>query len=460
MNPRLIRLIALMLAVTATAGAQPVSGPAIVIYDVTVIDGTGRAAQPHMTVLISGSRIAELSSGRQFKLPAGSQAIDGAGKFLIPGLWNMHVHLLDYEQAVRAFPSVLAAGVTGVRDMGSPLADANRARAEAATSGGPRIVTSGPLLVRAIPPSMTGTMMLRPLADASGAAEAVATLKAGGADFIKVEGSLSREVYFAVAAAARTQKIPYAGHIPPSVRVGDASERGQRSVEHLGGPQYQMLIACSTRETELRAQMSASFERQVSAAFRGEEPEPEHQRAAFTRTILDGYDDRKCQALIDRLKKNRTWQVPTLVALRSVWNESRLTAEDRDYGGRIQQKQFDIVAAMAQRGVPLMAGTDGPLAQAGSALHNELAMLVKAGLSPMQALQSAARNPAEFMGRLGDLGTIERGKIADLVLLDADPLADIANVRRVSAVVLGGKLVTPVQPSGSQAPSMPMRIHR
>jgi imidazolonepropionase-like amidohydrolase len=129
-----------------------------------------------------------------------------------------------------------------------------------------------------------------------------------------------------------------------------------------------------------------------------------------------------------------------------VWGESSLTAEDREYGEKIQQKQFAVVAAMARAGVPLMAGTDGPLAQAGPALHDELQMLVKAGMSPLHALQAATRNPAAFIGRLPELGTIERGKIADLVLVDADPLLDIANLRRVSTVILGGKVVARLQP--------------
>jgi imidazolonepropionase-like amidohydrolase len=192
--------------------------------------------------------------------------------------------------------------------------------------------------------------------------------------------------------------------------------------------------------------MSAMTERAIDAAFNGQEPPPDHQRAAFTRAILESFSDSKCRNVIARLKKNHTWQVPTLGALRSVWGESQLSAEDREYGEKIQQKQFAVVAAMARAEVPLMAGTDGPLSQAGPALHDELQMLVKAGVSSLQAIQAATRNPAEFMGRLPELGTVERGKIADLVLVDADPLLDIANLRRVSTVILGGKVVAPVQP--------------
>jgi predicted amidohydrolase len=442
----------------AASGQAPVV-PAIVINDVTVVDATGRGPLPGMTVLIADGRIADLGKGKQFKLPPGSEAIDGTGKFLIPGLWNMHVHLVGYEQAVEAFPAVLAAGVTGVRDMGSPLRDALRVREEATRrASGPRVITPGPLLVRGIPPGMKGSLMLRPVHDQDSADEAVTSLRAAGVDFIKVDGSLSRDAYVGVASAARAQQFPFAGHVPPSVSLREASDLGQRSIEHLGGPQYQLLIACSAREDELRAQISALFEQQVQSAFRGEDPEPEHQMAIFTRPILESFSEPKCHDVVSRLRKNRTWQVPTLAALRGVWNEPALTAEDRELGERIQLKQLLVVADMARSGVPLMAGTDGPLAQAGPALHDELEMLIKAGLTPMQALQSATRNPAEFMDRLRDLGTIERGKIADLVLLDADPLADIANTRRVSAVILGGWVVTRIQPQAGSGPSMVPRI--
>src|SRR6266487_3727004 len=218
----------------------------------------------------------------------------------------------------------------------------------------------------------------------------------------------------------------------------------QRSVEHLGGPHHALLIACSTREKALQADATAIFEREIDGAFRGQDPEPGELHAALTKPILETYSDSKASTLFARFRRNETWQVPTLVALRSLWSRQGLSADDLTYGEKVQQKQLDVVVAMWRSGVKVMAGTDGPLAQAGPALHDELALFVKAGLSPMQALQAATRNPAEFMGRLRDFGTVERGKIGDVILLDANPLVDITNTRRVTAVILGGRLATPV----------------
>ncbi|MDO8680505.1 MAG: amidohydrolase family protein [Acidobacteriota bacterium] len=438
-----LRALVLSVAVSASPVAAQSQTSPIAITDVTVIDGTGRPAQPHMTVIIANGRIVDLGRTGTLKPRAGAQILDGTGKFAIPGLWNMHVHALNYEHSKAAFPALLAAGVTGVRDMGAPLDDVLRLRTETASRvlTGPHITTPGPLLVRAMPPDMTGSKMLRVVTSSDEASDAVSSLKTAGADFIEVEGSASRTVYLAVAVNARRQHIPFAGHIPPSITAREASEAGQRSVEHLGGPHHAVLLGCSDREAEQRQQLAGMYERGFEAAMRGQDPEPEQMRANVTKAILGSFSDIKARALFDRFRRNRTWQVPTLVALRGLWRQKGLTAEDLEYGERIQQKQLDVVGAMARAGVRIMAGTDGPMSQAGAALHDELVLLVKAGLTPMQALQAATRSPAEFMRRLRDFGTIERGRVADIVLLDANPLDDITNTRRVSTVMLGGNVI-------------------
>jgi hypothetical protein len=450
-NYRIALTFALVLTASAMGGQAPGPRPPLAVTDVTLIDGTGTAARPHMTVVIADGRISHIARNETFKPTPGTEIVDGTGKFAIPGLWNMHVHSVGYEQARKAFPAVLAAGVVGVRDMGSPVDEVLRLRSEthAGQLRGPHMVVAGPLLTRGIPPSMAGTTMLRPVGAPDDASGVVVGLKKSGIDFIKVDGSLTRAGYFAVAASARRQRIPFDGHIPPAVSAIEASNAGQRSVEHLGGPHHAVLIACSTRESELQAEAAAIFERQVDAVFRGEEPDSSHLRAAFTKPVLETYSEAKATAVFDRFREHNTWQVPTLGTLRRLWGAPGLSPEDRTYGEKIQQRQLDVVAAMKRAGVKILAGTDGPLPQAGSALHDELALFVKAGLSPMEALQTATRHPAEFTGRLREMGTIERGKAADIVLLDADPLVAIENVRRVAVVILAGTLVTTLdrQPS-------------
>jgi len=166
----------------------------------------------------------------------------------------------------------------------------------------------------------------------------------------------------------------------------------------------------------------------------------------LTRALLESYDDDKAAALFERFKKNGTWQDPTLVALRGLWDRSDLEPDDVRYGERLRAQERQIVGSMSRSGVKLLAGSDGPLDGAAARLHEELELLVQSGLSPLQALQAATRNPAEFLSRLDSLGTVSPGKRADLVLLDANPLEDIRNVRRVAAVVLSGKLVAKPPP--------------
>jgi hypothetical protein len=194
---------------------------------------------------------------------------------------------------------------------------------------------------------------------------------------------------------------------------------------------------------------------------------------------MDSFDEKKAAALFTRFVKNRTWHVPTLTVLRAFWyfddpafiNDTRLryippfirqalgwnpkdafgfkirTAEDVSQGKRLFQKQLELVGLMHRAGVRLMAGTDtpNPFVFPGFSLHDELELLVKAGLTPMEALQSATRNPAEYLNLQGSLGTVEKGKIADLVLLEANPLDDISNTKKIAAVVISGKLIPKTQ---------------
>jgi imidazolonepropionase-like amidohydrolase len=440
--------------------------PSLAITHVTLIDVTGAAAKPDMTVFIADEKIAAIGPSKSIFVPSGTKTLDAAGKFLIPGLVDMHVHLTGAGEPTgsREFilPLLLANGITTVRDMGGDLNSlvALRREIESGLLQAPRIFFAGPYLDGSPPffqPSLVVTNSAEAAAD-------VHSLTSRGADFIKVQSNLSRDAYFAIAKVCRSEQITFVGHVPDRVTAAEASDAGQKSIEHLTG----VLRACSSDEPLLiRKQFAAGPKKGTTGQSRDRE-------LAWQRQLLDSYSDQQAAALIEKFLHNKTWQVPTLILLR---NDAYPTPEtdpthdprrkyiplqvlanwekgtkDRDKGATPEefalragliQASLRIVGKMNAAGVLIMAGTDttAPFVFPGSSLHEELGLLVRAGLTPMQALQAATKLPAEFLGRLQTQGTIELGKSADLVLLDANPLDDIQNTQKIRTVILRGKLL-------------------
>jgi imidazolonepropionase-like amidohydrolase len=414
----------------------------LVIEHVTIIDGTGAPAKADMTVFVVGNRIGSIGRSSALRVPVGAQVLDGSGKFLIPGLRDMHVHLGGYDSGKQAFGQLLASGVVGVRDMASPVEQILRLRTETRNGAvlGPAMVVAGPILQRPLPFAVGP--LVRTVADEADARRTVDNLKAQGVDFIKVGDTLPRDVYFAIADESKRQGVPFAGHVPPSVSAAEASRAGQRSIEHFGSAGFQaVLIACSSEETAL----SQIAQDALAGAMTGSSPDATLFGADFTTRLVNTYDAQKSAALFSSFARNGTWQVPTLVALHQAWDSKRGGLGQRDIQSedRLWAKYTEVLGAMRKAGVRVMAGTDIPLRSGVAPLHEELVQLVKAGIPPMEALQSATRNPAEFQGTLRTEGTVEVGKLADLVLLHANPLVDIANTRRISAVIRLGTLVGP-----------------
>lgn len=394
----------------------------IVFTHVTVIDMTGAPAKPDMTVVTMGSHIFALGKTGRVRVPKGATVVDGTGKFLIPGLWDMHVHL-EISGKDASLPMYIAYGVTGLRDMGGNIDLINRWRQQIAKGSvlGPRIVASGSILDGS-PPEWPLRIVVKNEAEAR---QAVRSLKNRSVDFIKVHNLLSREAYFAIADESKKQGLQFAGHVPFSITATEASNAGQRSIEHLTG-------------------------------------------------LSSTYDDEKARTLFALFVKNRTWQCPTLVALRAIafLNDSDFIEDARiryvspsvkeSWAFQINtffksrtpeaiaaaktsvQGNIREVGAMRRAGVEFMAGTDVgfPYIFPGSSLHDELTLLVEAGLTPMEALQTATRNPAKYLGFLDSLGTVEKGKVASLVLLEANPLENIGNSRKIAAVMLNGELLS------------------
>jgi imidazolonepropionase-like amidohydrolase len=453
----------LLAVVVALQGAE---SRRLIITGATVIDGTGAAATSNATVLVVDERIVQIGKAGATDVPSAGTIVDAKGKFLIPGLWDMHVHWNEKEY----LPLFIANGVTGVRVMwGDAVHHGWRKEIEQGTLVGPRLYIASRIV--------DGPKPYWPSSVAAGTeAEgrlAVKMAKVAEADFVKVYSLLPREVYFAIADEAKKQAIPFEGHVPIAVSAGEASAAGQRSIEHLTG----ILAACSSREDEIMK----SARETLAGILSTNEPSSLFASGRESRNLeLETYSEAKAAALFAEFKKNGTWQCPTLTVLRNVrflddpayaedarmkymprmfkalWNPMNdfrfkdRTADDVVLGKKMFQKELEVVGAMKRAGVGILAGTDtqNPYCFPGFSLHDELGQLVQAGLTPMEALQAATINPALFMGREKDLGTIEKGKVADLVLLDANPLEDIANTKKIRGVIFGGKFYSRAELDG------------
>ena len=439
-----------------TPGARP---KPLVLTHVTVIDTTGAPANPDMTVVIVGDRIAEMGKSGEIHPPRNPETVNATGKFLIPGLWDMHVHWYEKDY----LPLFIVNGVTGTRQMyGVPMFQQWRKEIEAGQLLGPHMLIASPI-VDGPKPVWPGSIAVATPAEGR---QAVTQVRRSGADFVKVYSLLSRDAYFAIADESQKQGIPFEGHVPDSVTLEEASNAAQKTVEHLTG----VLAACSSREAELLK----SAQETVAAIDAGQLPSVRFWGPGYRerqKLALETYSPQKAETVFGELKKNHTWQCPTLTVLRSMaysddpsfaddprlkyiprdivssWNPKAdaflkdKTAEDWALSKKVFSKDLEIVGTMKRAGVEILAGTDtlNPYCLPGFSLHDELDLLVQAGLTPMQALQAATLNPARFLGRERDLGTVATGKLADLVLLDANPLKDIGNTRKIFAVVFGGK---------------------
>jgi hypothetical protein len=452
--------VLLILLAQVTVSAQSSASPPIVIKDVAVIDMTGAPPKVGMTVVIDAGRISQIAKSSRVRIPRSAQIIDGTGKFLIPAFWDMHVHFFDAE---RTLPLFVANGVLGVRELGGPMDDVLRWRAEAAAGKivSPRILTAGRILDGDPPASRPEyTDVVKTPDDGR---KAVQKLKASGVDLIKVYDKLARDTYFAIADEATRLGLHFVGHTPTVITSLEASTAGQRTIEHLG----KILEDSSGDPQRVRTAQSEMIPKDDFFAF----------TTRIGRTydaILATYSEEKADKLFTQFRRKKTWQVPTLVTkygrtfiddldAKGDPRSKYLPKSDVDYWkprvgffSRYRtpsyitaqtayfNKEMKLVGEMHRAGVGILAGTDSTAAYVipGFSLHDELSLYVRAGLTPMEALQTATRNPAEYLDELREHGTIEKGKAADLILLDADPVADIKNTTRINAVIQRGRFIS------------------
>ena len=436
----------MLLLITAVPYQQHIQAPTkSLIKHVTIIDVQTGSETKDQTVVLEGRQLVSISG----HLPAGVEGtvpvVDAHEGFLIPGLRDMHVHVHD----VRELPIYIANGVTGVRIM-SGEKDTQAFRTELAKQAVAPQIYIASAIVDGPNPRWPGSIVIKNAADAR---KAVDEIKASGADFIKVYDGISRSAYFALADEAKKQSIDFEGHVPEEITAQEASANGQRSMEHLSG----IALGCSRNQQSLMSEVGrAPYLREKLMV------EAEAYRSV---------DPLKCQALFNEFRQNNTWQVPTLTVNRMhgrlddrvLADDSReryidkksrnewsnvLSQQTRRWGGAeyalargVFTSDERVVNLMFKMGVPIMAGTDAmnPFCFPGFSLHDELSLLVESGLTPLAALQAATINPAKFLGRTQYEGSISVGKIADLVLLDSDPLIDIHNTTHIQAVWRAGQ---------------------
>ncbi|MGQ0766179.1 MAG: amidohydrolase family protein [Gemmatimonadota bacterium] len=437
---RHVLIPALVAALQIATGAQQAwPQRAIAITNVSIVDGTTDSARAGQTVVVTGKRITAV--GRRVPVPGNADVVDGTGRYLIPGLWDMHVHM-DVPAGREVLPLYVLHGVTGVRDMAGEWPTIQRWKQEIAAGRlvGPRIVASGPYIEGGDVP--IPHILARTPTEAVAAVDSLAKL---GVDFVKLHSQFRRDVFFAAARRARERRMVVTGHVPRSVTAIEASDSGLRSIEHL----LQIPSPCT----------------------------PAESLALLPRFVVQGALNRCSSApaapIFERLRRNATWVVPTLVAQYEVahWPATSVPGDafshylpdtlrrfvasifpmpadvppDADIVGRaLFAKRMAAVDLLSRAGVGIMTGTDAPLRNSppGAGLHEEMQLLARSGMSNIDVIRAATIEPARYFSAPDTMGTVAPGMVADLVLLDANPLVDIANVSRISAVIWNGRLIS------------------
>lgn len=383
-------------AASAAACMTPSSAPALAVVGASIVDPTGDGPHLRADVLVRHDRIDEVAE--TLTPPPGATVIDASGKFIAPGLWDMHAHIASEPPIGRAPENYVGWGVLGIRDIGGDLPALLQLRGElAAGRVGPDLYIAGPTLN-----GQQFAPFQRVVANEEQARAVVRELKAAGADFIKTHRSTSREAFFALVDEARREGLDVAGHVPLQVTWEEAATAGMRSFEHV----------------------QTLAENEVSAGA---------NRAATAEEAVQRLQGERLDQIAAALRAAGAYFDPTLIFYeRSIDNRPEVAARRRQF--------YEILKAWTGRihraGVPILAGTDD-LHDFGEPLLLELERLVECGLAAREALAAATSIPARLMRRQ-DLG-IAPGAEASFLIVDADPLADITNLRRLSGVVTRGR---------------------
>lgn len=425
-----LRCVCVLLVACSSGGGAPVA-PAptlqhgdLAITDVSVVPMSRDGVLANQTVVVHGGRIVAIGPSATIAVPASATTIDGTGKWLMPGLADMHVHIWN-ESDLTLF---VAAGVTTIRNMfGAEQHLAWRAEIARGERLGPTLVTSGPI-IDGDPPVWPGSAVLANPAEADGI---VAVQKAKGYDFLKAYSRLSREAYEALADAAGRRGMALAGHVPNAVGLAGVLAARQRSIEHLDG----WLLALVPDGVKLPEQGS------MVAKLRASLPrlDPARLPGLIAQTIAAGTWNCPTLVVLDRvaalddlaaLKRRVKWLDKVAPAVVERWDPRQdfrfkgLTAEDYATMRAATAWRARILAALAAARAPLLVGTDtgNPFVIPGEALHDEIELMVAAGVPRAQVLRAATAGASAFLGAPHESGVVEVGARADLLLVSTDPL--------------------------------------
>jgi imidazolonepropionase-like amidohydrolase len=446
------RLLFLWVALELAAMARAQTSPTVlVLRGGSLIDVASGKEIPDSTIVIRGERIEQIGAEGSTVIPQGAQIVEARGKWIVPGLVDSHAHAGDQENTLLSL--FLANGVTTIRNPGGNITMLRLTRGRLARGElvGPRLFFSGPILDGMPPIWPAGSLLVD---TPERAKSAVSFLADQGVDFVKVYNNVKEGELKVIVETAKERRLPVAGHIPRSMTMTGAIEAGMTRLEHIRITGKEMLSADEAAKID---------------------PLPVGRREPMLWQRFD-LQSEKMRALVQRLAQSRVFLDPTLV-VEEFGEVSNPDAEKNDPNNRYLSeafveenvkywkdpifevpvelrvaaveafhKQQDFIGMCKQAGVRIIAGTDGPSIgrlMPGFGLHRELELLVASGLSPLQALQAATSTAAEALGKEDQLGTIERGKLADMVIVDADPLEGIQNLRKIHLVIEGGKTYKP-----------------
>ncbi len=462
-----ILIVALLFLSVSCSEKKELFEEAICVSHVNVIDAEN-GLRENMTVIVKNDRILKIAHADSIQLSEENNIIDASGKFLIPGLWDAHVHFAYIEElAPSMFELFLAYGITSVRDTGGKIDFVKKwkAAAEESPNGAPRVKIAGPL-IDGMPNVYDGSIPTRPplsvgAASVEEAVNIVDELVEQGVDLIKAYEMLDADQFRAVTARAKEKGLKVTGHVPLSMDVISASNAGLNSMEHLRN----LELSTAGNAAALLAERKKVLDEEKNLPG-GDLRSKIHELQRTS--AYDNQDNEKIEQVLNVLAENDTWQIPTMALntaftrkpfLKPYWAESLellpdeigkswsatiATFKDREINEASKKRSdwcMNMIERINKKGIKIMAGTDCPIffLTPGLSLHEELIVLVEAGLTPFEALESATLNPAEYFDLQNELGLVKEGFIADLLLLEANPLKNIENTKRISSLFKNGK---------------------